>query len=1135
MILLDLVQNLALLVAMAAAYRMVATRWEEVSLRSRLSTGLLFGAVALVGMMTPVRLLPGVIFDGRSIILGVAGFVGGPVVALVSASMAVAYRVWLGGAGMVMGVGVAVEAAALGAAFHLWRARTGLQPKAFHLWLFGMAIHLVMVALMLTLPGGARGTVWGEMGAAILVVYPLVTVLVCRVFLDYERLDRDARALAESEAGYRTLLSSMGDAVVATDPQGRVTLLNPVAESLTGWPTSEARGRPVDEVLRFEDEETGEPLEGPVGRVLDGRHGEIASTAVLVAADGTRTPVADSAAPVRDPAGRVTGAVVVFRDQIAERASRRALQESRDRMELALRGAELGTWDWNVRTGAVIYNERWAEMFGYRLEEIGPDLGAWSELVHPDDLGEVMRVLDAHLQGRTEQYETVHRARHRSGRWVWVLDRGRVIERDAAGRPLRAAGTHLDITERTEAVQALQASEERLARQNRALLDLVAGGSLFGGEFEEAVARITEAATRMAGVARASLWWLSEDGERLECRGLFDAVSGTHRAGQAVPCAALPGLVAALRAGETVAAPDVRADARTRPLLEAGGEADPIRSLLCAPVWVGNGVAGSLRLEATGEIRVWTAEDERLASTLATLVALCAEIAGRARAEEALRASEERFRRIAENAPDLIYRYRAHPEPGFEYVSPAAGALTGYTPEEHYADPDLGMKLVHPDDRPILDRARSGAVDPTTPLTLRWIRKDGSIVWTEQRNVPIVDDEGRVVAIEGIARDVTERHEQEEALRLSEERYRELFESSPQVLWVYDRETLGFLDVNDAAVARYGYTREEFLRMTIADIRPPEDVRAMLSAVSRPREGLDEAGIWRHRTRDGAIRHVEVRAHTLSFAGRPAELVMVTDVTERLRQEREIRALTESLEEKVRERTRQLEEANRELEAFSYSVSHDLKAPLRAIDGYSAMLQEALRERLDPETEGLVAEVRSNAQHMGTLIEDLLSFSRVGRVSVTLEDVPIEPLVRDLVDRERMLAPERHIELVARDLGSVRADPALLRQVLSNVLGNAVKFTRPREVATIEVASHVEGGEVTVSIRDNGVGFDATYKHKLFRVFERLHYQEEFEGTGVGLAIVKRVMERHGGSVEIESTLGEGTTVRLAFPGGSGA
>ncbi len=266
-------------------------------------------------------------------------------------------------------------------------------------------------------------------------------------------------------------------------------------------------------------------------------------------------------------------------------------------------------------------------------------------------------------------------------------------------------------------------------------------------------------------------------------------------------------------------------------------------------------------------------------------------------AQKALAESEARYRRLAENAQDLIYRYCLLPIPGFEYVNPAATAITGYTPEEHYADPDLGFTLVHPDDRSLLDQLTGGEL-LDSPVTLRWIRKDGTIIWTEQRNVPVFDDQGNLIALEGIARDVTERKNAENALRESEESFRLLFENNPHPMWVYDLETLAFLEVNDAAVAHYGYSRDEFLSMRLPDIRPSEDVEHLTGDTQPERPVFQHSGEWRHKLKNGQIIDAEITSHTLEFAGRKAALVIARDVTERKqaqRAERDQRALAEAL------------------------------------------------------------------------------------------------------------------------------------------------------------------------------------------------------------------------------------------------
>ena len=227
-----------------------------------------------------------------------------------------------------------------------------------------------------------------------------------------------------------------------------------------------------------------------------------------------------------------------------------------------------------------------------------------------------------------------------------------------------------------------------------------------------------------------------------------------------------------------------------------------------------------------------------------------------------------------------------------------------------------------------------------------------------------------------------------------------------------------------------------------------------------------------------------------------------------------------------------LEAKNKELESFSYSVSHDLRAPLRAIDGFSRMLLEGHAERLDAEGKRLLGVVVENARRMGQLIDDLLRFSRLGRTALRRTRLDMAGLARSVAAELQAAAPGRRVELVVRDLPPAHADPSLVRQVFQNLIGNALKYTRTRETARIEVGFRTEGLDSEYSVSDNGVGFEMEYAHKLFGVFQRLHSSEEFEGSGVGLALVKRIVERHGGTVRAEGKPGEGATFRFTLPEG---
>lgn len=542
-----------------------------------------------------------------------------------------------------------------------------------------------------------------------------------------------------------------------------------------------------------------------------------------------------------------------------------------------------------------------------------------------------------------------------------------------------------------------------------------------------------------------------------------------------------------------------------------------------------------------GERSTARVRDTTLVSLLVTLALATAvfivlfqsirrEMIAREAAERALRASDQYNRSIVESSPDCLMlltpegrlsQMTAQGRRLMEVDDFAAIENTDWLAFWQGADRDAAQRA--------LEAARAGSPGrfhghcPTLAGTPKW--------W-DVIVMPILGADGKTERLLAVARDISEVKRAEAKLLESNSFLDSLIENIPNMIFVKDAADLRFVRFNRAGEQLLGYSKEELIGRNDRDFFPQAEAEFFMA---KDRAALAGGGLVDIAEELVHTRHQGVRTlHTMKLPivdeqGWAKYLLGISeDITERKHADEAIRNLNAELQQKAV----QLEATNKELESFSYSVSHDLRAPLRAIDGFALMIEEDYVNRLDAEGRRYLSVIRSNSTRMGQLIDDLLDFSRLGRQPMAKSEVNMETLVHEVIEEalHRRDNIARQIEVMP--LPPAQADWQLMRQVWVNLVSNALKYAGKAVQPRIEVSGHRNGAENVYSIGDNGVGFSMDYYDKLFGVFQRMHRADEFSGTGVGLAIVHRVVTRHGGRVWAEGKVGEGAVFSFSLPNG---
>lgn len=510
------------------------------------------------------------------------------------------------------------------------------------------------------------------------------------------------------------------------------------------------------------------------------------------------------------------------------------------------------------------------------------------------------------------------------------------------------------------------------------------------------------------------------------------------------------------------------------------------------------------------------------------------------RVKEQLRRSEERYQQLLEsgkehtrqlnsmigNLPGFVYRCKYDEHWTMVYVSEGCLAITGYSPDDLINNKTTSFNMVIKEAyRDHLFAKWKQTINDMVPFYEEYeiTTASGETRWVLEQAVAVYDNNGDVQFLEGYIDDITQKQALNEALTKSESKYRYLFESNPAPMWIYDEETLDFLEVNAAAIEHYGYTRKEFLQRTIKDIRPKEDVDRLVKDVDETTRVLNRAGTWRHQKKNGDLIYVDIVSHRLDYEDIKARLVISTDITQRILLQQEL--------VKAKEKA---EESDRLKSAFLANMSHEIRTPMNSIIGFISLLQE---ENLTAaEKSEYLDIVRKNGDRLLSTLNDIVDVSKIesGQVVVNPSVFDLNEVMINCFGLFRQDALIKGLEfkrptLLMPDVSFVRTDKDKLYSIVTNLVKNALKYTQKGFVA---FDCSISNGELFLTVVDSGIGIPYEKQRAIFERFIQVdsHRKSTFEGAGLGLAITKAFVELLGGEITVESEEGKGSTFYVRIP-----
>jgi PAS domain S-box-containing protein len=878
-------------------------------------------------------------------------------------------------------------------------------------------------------------------------------------------------SLSGAETVYRLAVETMAEAALAVSPDGRIIFCNPRLGEFLGLPIGALLGRRVADFVADQDRPR-------LARLVERARKAPAWTRLMLSgAPGRIVPVQMSASPLAQPDG-VAVCIVATDVSEVEQATRKlervrmeseALRESAHRLRNIFSGAAVGLAVTTPEGRFADVNSAFSRIVGYSTDELRRL--NYRRLVHPDDSAGNTRLAERLEAGEIHSFVLENRYVRKDGRPVWVRKSVSQV-RDPTGAVQGHIAFVEDVTEQKQAEQALRESEER-----------------YRGVVENTTAiilRVTPHGVITFANGRALDFFGFTAGELL----------GRHAVGTIIPELGTSGRDLASMVRDIAAHPE-RFQLNENENVRKNGERVWVE-------WTDSGIYD---------------EEGRLSEFLAVGI----DATARKRAEQALRESEEQFRSVLDNSADVIYRYNLQTRK-YEYFSPASKDVYRMTPEQMttmgQAD---ALARAHPEDGPRVARELKQIEEKGSgQIDVRWRVDSDEYRWLSTSITIVRDASGRPLYRDGIVRDVTNLKQAEQALRESEERARALVRYAPTGIYELDFKGRKFISVNDAMCRILGYTREELFAIGPMDLLDEESRARFANRVKRTLAGqpVDETVDYRAIRKDGSV--IDAVLYVTFSAGGDRALVVAHDVTERKQGER-----------RLRETLAELKRSNEDLEQYAYVASHDLQEPLRMVANYVELLRQRYQGQLDDKADKYIRYAANGAIRMQELVHDLLTYSRVGRSELTMKPVSLDRVVTQARENLSVAIGLDDALIESGPLPIVSGDESQLVQLFQNLIDNGIKF-RGKELPVIRIDAETrrqgDAEMVTISVADNGIGIDPKQQDRIFRLFQRLHTQEEYPGTGIGLAVCKRIVERQGGTIRVESELGRGSTFTFTLP-----